>query len=81
MENLIDSNSHFNLGNIEMEPCTIELDENQNNSFLRHNSIKIVPRAGTGPCKSCGCKGYTKGKDGSYCGTCRHHYDQHKGWL
>jgi len=40
--------------------------------------------AGTGWCIACkdegrkpGCKGYTRGNQTNFCGTCGHHYDRH----
>ena len=80
MEKLFDSYDNLKLSHDEVDTCTVEKAATKRDSFIRISSIKIDPIAGTGPCKSCGCKGFTQGK-GSYCGTCRHHYDQHKGWL
>ncbi len=37
-----------------------------------------IVRAGWVSCRSCNCKGYTKSGDGSTCGTCSHHYSQHR---
>lgn len=42
------------------------------------NSKRDRIYAGWGSCRSCSCRGYTKSGDGSTCGTCRHHYDQHR---
>lgn len=40
---------------------------------------RIEPiRAGWGACRSCNCKGYTKGKGDNMCGTCGHHWKQHR---
>jgi hypothetical protein len=42
------------------------------------NGSEVQPvTAGWGACRSCGCKGYTKGKGDDMCGTCGHHWKQH----
>lgn len=38
----------------------------------------VVIEAGYGACRACDCRGYKKGNQPSFCGTCSHHFSQHR---
>lgn len=35
-------------------------------------------RSGSGACRACGCRGFTRGKESGWCGNCGHGWSQHR---